>query len=148
MALLFVLAAVALLQPGRAGRGTGAASRTRFGRVVASFLLLAGLVVAMPAQAATLVSNVELCCRTSSDAISTDGQELSQAFTTGSAGATITSIEIYTLSTANSQSGIDVTLHSGSATSAAIATLTGPSTIHAGSSPHFSPHQILGGLYC
>ena len=52
-ALLALLAAVALLQPGRAGRGTGAASRTRFGRVVASFLLLAGLVVAMPAQAAT-----------------------------------------------------------------------------------------------
>ena len=97
MALLFVLSAVALLQPGRAGRGTGAASRTRFGRVVASFLLLAGLVVAMPAQAqtTTFVSNLGQTDANTNASV-TQNTPRAQQFETGSnsGGYTLTEIVV------------------------------------------------------
>ena len=92
-----------------------------------ALLLLAAL--AAPAQAATFVSNIG---QTDAAFIETTSeQDVSQGFTTGSSGAILTSIEIR-METAFAPPVTDVptvTLHKDSATSAAVATLTSPSSI-------------------
>ena len=58
------------------------------------------------------------------------GQDLAQGFTTGTSGATLTGIEIRMDTSSGAQSSVPTaTLHRGSPTSAAVATLTGPSEI-------------------
>ena len=58
------------------------------------------------------------------------GQDLAQGFTTGTSGATLTRIEIRMDTSSGTQSSVPTaTLHRGSPTSAAVATLTGPSEI-------------------
>ena len=70
-----------------------------------------------------LVSNIGQSVHTSSATLGTS-QDLHQAFTTGTGGATLTSIAIKLGATVDDQALPVVTLHSGSATSAAIATLS------------------------
>ena len=58
------------------------------------------------------------------------GQDLAQGFTTGASGATLTRIEIRMDTSSGTQSSVPTaTLHRGSPTSVAVATLTGPSEI-------------------
>ena len=91
-----------------------------------ALLLLAGL--AAPVQAATFVSNIG---QTDAGFIGTTmEQDVSQGFTTGSSGAILTSIEIRMDTSFGTVTDVPtVTLHKDSATSAAVATLTGPSSI-------------------
>ena len=94
-----------------------------------ALLLLAGLAFTVPARAATFVSNIG---QTDNAYIATTSQqEVSQGFTTGSSGAILTTIEIR-METAFAPPVTNVptvTLHKDSATSAAVATLAGPSSI-------------------
>ena len=83
-----------------------------------------GTVTAVPTTGA-LVSNIGQSVHTASATLGST-QDLHQAFTTGAGGATLTSIEIKLGAQANSQAHPVVTLHSGSPTSAAAATLTAP----------------------
>ena len=83
-----------------------------------------GTVTAVPTTGA-LVSNIGQSVHTSSATLGSS-QDLHQAFTTGTGGATLTSIEIKLGATVDNQAHPVVTLHSGSATSAAVATLTAP----------------------
>ena len=84
-----------------------------------------GTVTAVPTTA-VLVSNI-------GQQVSSGGAplgsttDLHQGFTTGTGGATLTSIEIKLRSNSANQAHPTVTLHSGSPTSAAVATLTAPS---------------------
>ena len=111
-----------------APRGRGASLRTCFlRRLPAALALLLLAALAAPAQAASLVSNIG-----QSDDGQAPGatfQDLAQGFTTGSSGATLASIEIRLAGTFPNSAHPTVTLHSGSATSAAVATLTSPGTI-------------------
>ena len=107
-----------------APRGRGASLRTCFlRRLPAALALLLLAALAAPAQAATLVSNIGQ----SVDETSQIGTEFdfSQGFTTGTGGGALTSIEIK-LRAGTAQTHPTVTLHSGSATSAAVATLSAP----------------------
>ena len=111
-----------------APRGRGASLRTCFlRRLPAALALLLLAALAAPAQAATLVSNIGQS--DDSQAPGSTFQDLAQGFTTGSSGATLASIEIRLAGTFANSAHPTVTLHSGSATSAAVATLTSPGTI-------------------
>ena len=108
-----------------APRGRGASLRTCFlRRLPAVFALLLLAALAAPAQAATLVSNIGQ----SDDNHSPGGtaQDLAQGFTTGSSGATLASIEMRLSGSFANRDHPTVTLHSGTATSAVVATLSAP----------------------
>ena len=91
-----------------------------------ALLLLAGL--AAPVQAATFVSNIG---QSDNGWVGTTSEyDVSHGFTTGSSGAILTSIEIRMSTSLGTVTDVPtVTLHKDSATSAAVATLTGPSSI-------------------
>ena len=92
-----------------------------------------GTVTAVTTTAA-LVGNFSHGTHPSDSPILGSAQDLHQAFTTGTGGATLTSIEFKLDAVTDNQAHPTVTLHSGSPTSAAVATLTAPAgDIDAGS---------------
>ena len=110
-----------------APRGRGASLRTCFlRRVPAALALLLLAALAAPAQAATLVSNIGQTDDGVDQQIGSGGQDIAQGFTTGASGASLSSIEIMLYSFFSGTAHPTVTLHSGSATSAAVATLASP----------------------
>ena len=93
-----------------------------------ALLLLAGLAFTVPARAAVLVSTFGQTDQ--GYIVTTSRQDVSQGFTAGSSGAILTSIEIRMDTAFGTVTDVPtVTLHKDSATSAAVATLTGPSSI-------------------
>ena len=111
-----------------APRGRGASLRTCFlRRLPAALALLLLAALAAPAQAATLVSNIGQTEGGVAGTTNGTFQDLSQGFTTGASGATLTSIEFKISAFFADRTHPTVTLHSGTATSAAVATLSAPS---------------------
>ena len=101
--------------------------------VPAALFALAALMLGTvaPAQAAVLISNIgQSDDRNYNVGTGFAGQDLAQGFTTGASGATLTGIEIRMDTSSGTHSSVPTaTLHRGSPTSAAVATLTGPSEI-------------------
>ena len=97
--------------------------------------LAALLVVPAQAQADVLVSNIG---QSDDDevSVSTFAQSISQAFTTGAGGATLTSIEFKIQTDTAIASPPTVTVRSGSATGTAVAVLAGPTSLPAGTATY------------
>ena len=92
----------------------------------AALALLLFAALAAPAQAAVLVSNIGQTVSSSSSTLGTT-QDLSQGFTTATTAGTLDSIEVKFAAVNDGSAHPTVTLHRGSPTSTAIATLTAPS---------------------
>ena len=120
--------------PGRPGRGR---VRPLAARAAAAFLVAFAALLALPlqAQAQTVVTLVNSSNQTAGQSSTALGNhwEIAQGFTTGSNtdGYTLTNIRAV-FPTVGSSPSLTVTLHKDAPTNAAIATLTNPATIEAG----------------